>query len=1020
MTTNPPSQQRILELVDAGDFRRLFVEELGWSNPDGRHIITVTVDGEQHTLTQAASFKGLRVWYCNSLPTSRVQRLIDVELAKDSAERLVIFASKHTQDWRWPRRAESGRGTRLIVHPHFVGTENIALASRLQEVALDFENDTSLIELLARMRVAFDAEQVTTRFYRQYETRHKALVQAIVGLPTWNGDDGVPVAQRNPERQWYAALTMNRLMFVYFMQRKGFMASDANYLRNRLDRLQNLPGRPYTFYRDFLIPLFQQGLGEPHPQVSDQVIKDLLGDVAYINGGIFTEHELERSFGIDIPDDQFQAIFDLFDGYQWVLDDREGGSPHEINPDVLGYIFEQFINQKQMGAYYTREDVTHYMTSATLLPVVLTRLEALGVDVWAPLAADPERYIWDGVRHGEGITFPADIEAQRACYRRPDWLAAPSSDIAHPGETWWEVDHRRSELQHLRTRMAAGEITTADDAFTENLNLEQLALDLIDHLDTPESILGTWRLLSELRIIDPTCGSGAFLFAALRLLLPLYSATLDAARAIEGEGDGAITDLLSQVRPPRHPNEQYFLLKHASLSNLYGVDIMKEAVEIARLRLFLRLVAAIDPGDIVEPLPDLDFNIKAGNALVGALTADDITAASGDLLSMATEDPVLESARRVGTAYSAFRAAQEDGNESGIKRTRDALRRLLDEVRVDVDAQYYATATHPTTLSRWRETHHPFHWFIEFPEVFDRGGFDVVVGNPPYIQKREIAEYEFSGFKCDNLPDIYAACTERSTQITAQQGRFSLIVPISGQFSDDYRILRELLEHRFGVIWVSTFERRPSTLFPGGKVGVRSTIVVGAAGNKYTRRLFMTNTCRWVREYRPHLFECMRFVERSSSLATPSAWMRLPSVEVHQFYELLAEKYPLRLSRLFVRSSSSHRFGFKGNALYYLSAFTVAPRVVEPDGSEGTPSMMRWVTTGSENDKHAALALSLSKTMMVWWFLTSDNLNVTLGVIGTLPFDPTLLDSETRSRLVELGRQLEAVLPSTSRSVIYR
>ena len=95
----------------------------------------------------------------------------------------------------------------------------------------------------------------------------------------------------------------------------------------------------------------------------------LLGKVPYLNGGLFDVHDLERDNPeIQIPDEAFQKIFDFFDAYDWHLDDRPLRNDNEINPDVLGYIFEKYINQKQMGAYYTKEDITGYISRNTIIP----------------------------------------------------------------------------------------------------------------------------------------------------------------------------------------------------------------------------------------------------------------------------------------------------------------------------------------------------------------------------------------------------------------------------------------------------------------------------------------------------------------------------------------------------------------------------------------------------------------------------------------------------------------------------
>ena len=135
--------------------------------------------------------------------------------------------------------------------------------------------------------------------------------------------------------------------------------------------------------------------------------KGSLGQVPYLNGGIFDVHELESPdrYGksIDIPDAAFEGIFDYFDQYQWHLDERPLRADNEINPDVLGYIFEKYVNQKQMGAYYTKEDITGYISKNTVLPFLFDAARAKckiafenpnGPTVWNMLRADPDRYIY--------------------------------------------------------------------------------------------------------------------------------------------------------------------------------------------------------------------------------------------------------------------------------------------------------------------------------------------------------------------------------------------------------------------------------------------------------------------------------------------------------------------------------------------------------------------------------------------------------------------------------------------------
>src|SRR5207249_6502426 len=129
------------------------------------------------------------------------------------------------------------------------------------------------------------------------------------------------------------------------------------------------------------------------------------------------------------------------------------------------------------------------------------------------------------------------------------------------------------------------------------------------------------------------------LFAALNIMERLYEACLDRMQAfvddLERSGERHhprrfvdFRDIMAEVE--KHPNRRYFILKSIIVNNLYGVDIMEEAVEICKLRLFLKLVAQVERDEQIEPLPDIDFNIRPGNTLVGYATYDEVKRAVGD------------------------------------------------------------------------------------------------------------------------------------------------------------------------------------------------------------------------------------------------------------------------------------------------------------------------------------------------------------------------------------------------------
>jgi hypothetical protein len=174
-------------------------------------------------------------------------------------------------------------------------------------------------------------------------------------------------------------------------------------------------------------------------------------------------------------------------------------------------------------------------------------------------------------------------------------------------------------------------------------------------------------------VLDPTGGSGAFIFAALNILEPLYEACLDRMEAFLAEWaeKGRKAHLryhkkFSEVitRLDSHPNRRYFVLKSIILNNLYAVDIMEEAVEICKLRLFLILAAQVEPNPAsdnlgIEPLPDIDFNIRTGNTLVGYATYDKVKrAVTGKLDFDAAMKTIADKAADLQETFDKFRQVQ--------------------------------------------------------------------------------------------------------------------------------------------------------------------------------------------------------------------------------------------------------------------------------------------------------------------------------------------------------------------------
>ena len=361
------------------------------------------------------------------------------------------------------------------------------------------------------------------------------------------------------------------------------------------------------------------------------------------------------------------------------------------------------------------------------------------------------------------------------------------------------------------------------------------------HCEGPELLRALYKAVSKVTVLDPACGSGAFLFAALNILEPLYEACLDRMRAftddLERSGEPHsprkfedFRRILAEVE--HHPNRTYFILKSIVVHNLYGVDLMEEAAEICKLRLFLKLVAQVDDVSDLEPLPDIDFNIRAGNTLVGYATRKDVRAAIGGQSSLDFDDDlqrIEEKAGDIDRLFEHFSLQQTSLGGTVTREDKRKLRALQNQLGADLNkylSERYRVRDR-REFKKWLASHKPFHWFVEFHRIITRGGFDVIVGNPPYVEYRT-TNYVVQDFRTLPSGDIYALITERAYEILVRGGRIGFIVPISIFGVDGFSTLQDVTLANLDSIWVSFYANRPAQLFEGAQK--RLTILLGKGG----------------------------------------------------------------------------------------------------------------------------------------------------------------------------------------------
>lgn len=350
------------------------------------------------------------------------------------------------------------------------------------------------LRLLVRHAAALERSRITDRFFRDFRARRDAVADGWTGLQ----------ADAARERGQLALLFLSRLTFLYFLQGRGALAGSDRYLvrlfaRWAGERDARVPGTG-TFYRARLVPLFFGALNR-RPADRDAAARRL-GDLPYLNGGLFERHALERRFpDLDLPDGVVRGCLDdLLERYRFTSREAGDGAGFGVDPEILGRVFEGLMapdRRGDTGSFYTPAPVVDRVVRESVAAYVAGRCPGV-----------PTRAITEG---------------------RPGPMPAAS---------------------RYRVR----------------------------------------RTLERVRVLDPACGSGAFLLGALHRL----------AAALDGV------------------SEQPFdaIRRGIVARSLYGVDLLDDAALLCSLRLWLALS---EGDDVVRPLPNLDRRIRQGDALVDPL-----------------------------------------------------------------------------------------------------------------------------------------------------------------------------------------------------------------------------------------------------------------------------------------------------------------------------------------------------------------------------------------------------------------
>jgi len=582
-----------------------------------------------------------------------------------------------------PRLGQAGAGRLLVVSRHHPS------AFALQQLtSLSPNGARNALAHALRVGDLMASEQVGERFFVAFRALLDRMAASL--------DGSVPA----DDRMLAALLALTRVLFLYFVQAKGWLDGRPDYLRTLLD---DALAKGRHFHRSALHRLFFGTLNRPVAQRAPAA----LGAIPYLNGGLFEPHAVERRLGPVLFSNELwrDAFDDLFERFRFCV--READEVDAIAPDMLGRVFERVMSADQRqdsGTFYTPESVVRHIVARTI-------------------------------------------------------------EVAIAG--------------------------------APGLNRQAARRVLLGEPVGPETARAARRALARLRVLDPAVGSGAFLLGALDCLASARQALLR--------------------RPSR--TSLCRLRRRILRDNLFGVDVSPVAVRLAELRLWLAIVADAPAGDpaSVAPLPNLDGIVRQGDTLndpVSAARALGVCAGvptHGDTVRKERDTLFAVGGARKRDAARALRAAEEQlatrlvheadtraaaaladldalatgrdlfGRRTGLTEPQRRLRRALAGTRRQL---------HSARAAIERGTVPFFAFEVHRPDVADGGGFDVVVGNPPWVRaerldasQRDALKQRFSWWRRGpgrgfaHLPDLSVAFLQRALELTAPGGVVGFLVP---------------------------------------------------------------------------------------------------------------------------------------------------------------------------------------------------------------------------------------------------
>ncbi len=582
---------------------------------------------------------------------------------------------------------------------------------------------------------AFSVEQLSKEFFSNYKSHYQAFVDYLAASnfkeSAFNGDDK---AIRD-----FVKKMLGRVVFLYFLQKKGWLgASDENYSdgnKNFMQTFWETSGNSENFYGQHLTRLFFRGLNTASREKDSFEMPDGKQiKIPYLNGGLFDKDSNEPEL-LTFPPNLFNSLFSFFSEYNFTIDENDP-EEHEvgIDPEMLGHIFENLLeDNRNKGVFYTPKEIVKYMTQESLIEYLKTALE-----------------------------------------KKNQVLS----------------DNERNALKYFVRYKLKGDEIPKEDLKEDIARFYQNQLHFIQ-------IYGSMinKLLDDVKICDPAIGSGAF---PMGLLNEIYHCKL----------------ILNNTYSPE---ERSKVKRHIIENSIYGVDIEKGAVDIARLRFWLSLIVDEEKP---SPLPNLDYKIVPGDSLISKYKDEVIKInwqiEEGQQQSIwgneneIKQENLLSELSKLEKDY--FSQNVEDKNELKLKIRNKKIGILINQLELMIEKEgikeeplktnFKNKAKYSSAFDKWLITNgwnkiireltilmnstgkplNYFDWTLDFPEILnpvlagDNKGFDIVIGNPPYIQLQKdggsLGElYKSMNFESyERTGDIYALFYEKGVKLLKDKG----------------------------------------------------------------------------------------------------------------------------------------------------------------------------------------------------------------------------------------------------------